>query len=312
MTVSGAGVRTLAPGSRAAPAAARCAVVVITHENEAHIDGLLRSLPDAADGLPLRVVVVDNASTDATVPAVLAVPGIDCVALGANRGYAAGINAGCARIDADVPVLVLNADLRLRPGSITRLLAALEDPAVGIAVPALVDAAGVRAASLRREPSWLGALGDALFGGRWRSRPGWLSEIVWDPEAYRCEHDVDWATGAALLVSRGCHAAVGAWNEEYFLYSEEVDYCARARDAGFRIRYVPDAEAQHLEGGSGRSPALTGLLARNRVRYYRSRHGRAASTVFRALVMLHELLRASAAEHRHALRTLVTAPGADR
>ena len=255
--------------------------MVVTHENEAHIDGLVQSLAEAADGLPLRVVVVDNASTDATVSAVRAAPGIDCVALSANRGYAAGINAGCARVDADLPVLVLNADLRLRPGSITRLLAALEDPEVGIAVPALVDADGARAASLRREPSLLGALGDALFGGRWRTRPSWLSEIVWDPEAYRCQHDVDWATGAALLVSHGCDVAVGAWNEEFFLYSEEVDYCARARDAGFRIRYVPDAEVQHLEGGSGRTPALTALLARNRVRYYHSRHGRPASSVFR-------------------------------
>ena len=170
-------------------------------------------------------------------------------------------------------MLVLNADIRLRPGSITRLLDALEESSVGIAVPALFDAAGDAAASLRREPSLLGALGDALFGGRWRARPGWSSEIVWDPEQYRHDHDVEWATGAAYLVSRRCDDQVGAWDETYFLYSEEVDYCVRARTAGFRIRYVAAAEVDHAEGGSGRSPELAGLLARNRVRYFSSRHG---------------------------------------
>jgi GT2 family glycosyltransferase len=288
------------------PVFADCSVVVVTHDSARHIEALLGSLAAAAPGLELHVVVVDNASRDDTVARVRAT-GVDCVALPDNRGYAAGINAGRARVDRRVPILVLNADLSLRPHSITRLLETMQDPGVGVAVPALFDRDGRRARSLRREPTLLRALGDAMFGSHWRQRPPWFGEIVWDDAEYEHSHDVDWATGAAVLVSAECDDRVGAWDERYFLYSEEVDYCARVRDADLRVRYAPDAGIDHAEGGSGRSPALTALLAVNRVQYYASRHRRRASRAFRWVVIFHELLRVGGQGHRRAVVDLLGA-----
>jgi GT2 family glycosyltransferase len=106
-----------------------------------------------------------------------------------------------------------------------------------------------------------------------------------------------------LLVSAACDAAVGPWDERFFMYSEEVDHAARVRAAGFSIDYVPTARAQHRAGGSGSSSALTALMAVNRVRYMEKRRRRAG--LFRAAVTLHELIRVGNPGHRFALRILL-------
>jgi GT2 family glycosyltransferase len=199
--------------------------------------------------------------------------------------------------------VVLNPDLVLEAGAIAELAATLRDPAVGVAVPMILDWAGRLELTLRREPSLSRAIGDAVFGHHLPHRPGWLSETVRDERAYRYRHSVDWAGGAAAIVSAACDAAVGPWDERFFLYSEEVDHAARVRAAGFRIEYVPTARIRHREGGSGSSAALTALLAVNRIRYVAKR-GRGGG-VFRAAVVLHELLRASDPAHRFALRTVL-------
>ena len=117
-----------------------------------------------------------------------------------------------------------------------------------------------------------------------------VDETVWDKRVYRDRCSVDWAGGAAAMVSAACDSAVGPWDERFFLYSEEVDHAARVRAAGFRIEYVPTAKIRHHEGGSGSSAALTALLAVNRIRYVAKR-GR-GSGAFRTAVALNELLRA--------------------
>lgn len=293
-------------------AQADCAVVIVTHNNGRDIDALLRSLPAAGSGLRLQVVVVDTHSSDDTVWRAVMAPGVECVEVGENVGYGAAINIGRAHVDPGVPVLVLNADLWMLPGSITQMLAAANDPSVGVVAPKLLDGDDRPSACLRREPTLARALGDALFGHRWPRRPGWFGEIVRDPAQYERRHDIDWAVGAAYLITAACDASVGPWEERFFLYSEEVDYCARTRDAGYRVEYVPAACVVHTEGGSGRRRETAALLALNRVRYYRSRHNRWASGAFWALVVLHELLRSGDEPHRYALRALLDPWSGDR
>jgi GT2 family glycosyltransferase len=203
-------------------------------------------------------------------------------------------------------VLYLNPDVELDGASVGRLLAALREDGVGAAVPRMPGAHGEFFPSLRREPTLRRALGDALFGERFASRPGTWSEIVLDRDRYARGGDVDWATGAAIMVRRDVDAAVGPWDERFFLYSEETDLCARIRAAGHRVRYVPDAVARHEGGASGASPALEALMAVNRVRYYEKYHGPLAALAFRGLVTLHETLRlARGPGHRAALRAVV-------
>jgi GT2 family glycosyltransferase len=129
---------------------------------------------------------------------------------------------------------------------------------------------------------------------------------VRDPRRYESPATADWASGAAMMISAACFAAVGPWDESFFLYAEETDYALRAADAGFALRYVPDATAVHIGGEAHDSPQLWSLLMANRVRLFASRHGRARTAAFRAALVLNEALRAAGSRtHRAGLRALL-------
>jgi GT2 family glycosyltransferase len=130
--------------------------------------------------------------------------------------------------------------------------------------------------------------------------------MVWDPQAYDSEQSPDWATGAALLVSGACREAAGKWDERFFLYAEETDYLRRVREAGLRIRYLPEAVVRHTGGGSGTSDALYALHIVNSVRYYRRYHAWPSSVAFGAVTGLCELLRVRRSASRLALRALLS------
>ena len=109
-----------------------------------------------------------------------------------------------------------------------------------------------------------------------------------------------------MVISPTCRASVGAWDESYFLYSEETDYALRAADAGFAVRYTPAARVTHVGGDQAASPALWALGATNRVELYRRRHGTAAGFAYRVAVIANEAVRAGrASTHRAALGALV-------
>lgn len=261
-------------------------VVVVTHNSAAVVGDLLDSLDAALAGLRAQVVVVDNGSTDATRAVVQARP--DCVLLREeNVGYAAGLNRGVQTLSTAGPVLLLNPDVRMRPGSVPALVAALARPRTAVVVPRLLDDSGRLSLSLRREPT----LGRALGLGR-TGRPR-LSETVVERAAYTSPGVTDWATGAVMLLSRECYDALGGWDESYFLYSEETDYCLRARDLGWVTRFEPGAEAVHIGGQSGRSARTHVMQIVNRVRLYRRRHGPAASAVYLLLAVVGEASRAA-------------------
>jgi GT2 family glycosyltransferase len=250
----------------------------------------------------LRVIVVDNGSADVTVDLMRARSDVLCVETGLNLGYAGGINVGRRHAGEWAALAVLNPDLVLDPGALKHMFTALEDPAVGMVVPMLLELDGRCYPSLRREPTLARAIGDGVFGGHFGHRPAWLSEIVRDAGEYGYRHAVDWAGGAALLISAACDRLVGPWDERFFLYMEEVDYAARVRAAGLRVEYVPEARARHRGAGSGHSPALSALMAINRVRYIEKRGGNAGA--YRGAVILHELLRSADPAHRAALRAV--------
>jgi GT2 family glycosyltransferase len=215
------------------------------------------------------------------------------------------MNAGMAAAGDCDTYLLLNPDIRLGPTTIQSMLEELRESGAGIVVPRLVDEFGALRLSLRREPTVLRAWGEALLGGRRAGRFPPLGEVETRAEAYDRRTEADWATGAAMLISRECLARVGAWDETYFLYSEETDFALRARDAGFALRYTPEAVAVHHEGESHESPALFSLLSRNRVKLFRSRHGAARTALFWSGVFLGELIRAARPTRRAAAWALL-------
>jgi N-acetylglucosaminyl-diphospho-decaprenol L-rhamnosyltransferase len=292
----------------------RIAVVVVTYNSAPLLPRLLASIDGAAAGLRYELVVVDNASSDDSIAVARGnAPDATIVDLGANRGYAAGFNAGCEAAAPFDAVLVANPDMWLLPGSITRLAAAVATGSTGIAVPRIEDEAGALVRSLRREPTVTRAVGEALLGGRVAGRFAPLGETVQDSRVYAHPTTADWASGAAMLITADCLRTVGRWDESFFLYSEETDFALRARDAGFELRYVPDATVCHLGGDVHTSPELWTTLTRNRVALYARRHGRMRTAMFRGAVTVNELLRAATGSetHRAALRALLS-PGADQ
>jgi N-acetylglucosaminyl-diphospho-decaprenol L-rhamnosyltransferase len=146
---------------------ADCVAIVVTYNSAADIGGLLDSMPAAAAGLRLRIVVVDKNSADHVASVVARYPRVRFVPTGGNLGYAGAINVGRRHRRPTRFVLVLNPDLVLAPGSIRALLAGLRGPRTGAAVPRILDEHGRLFPSLRREPSLARALADGLLG-----RPG--------------------------------------------------------------------------------------------------------------------------------------------
>jgi GT2 family glycosyltransferase len=288
-------------------AAVDVTVAMVTWNSERHLRDAFGSLPDGLAGVASwRLIVADNDSADATVELTRRLqPNATVVAMGRNAGYAAGLNAAVQAAGPSRAYLFLNPDVRLQHGSVHALLECARAKNIGIAVPRLVDPSGNLHTSLRREPSVARALGEAVLGGGRAGRYPRIGEMVVLPAFYGVATTADWASGAVMLVTHECLTAVGGWDESFFLYSEETDLALRARDAGYLLRYCPDATAMHVGGDSHISAPLYSLLTLNRVRLFRKRHGRAMSTAFWCAVALNEALRLHRPVHRAALRVLV-------
>jgi N-acetylglucosaminyl-diphospho-decaprenol L-rhamnosyltransferase len=257
-------------------------VIIVTY-NSAHVVGdLLDSLPAALAGLTADVIVVDNGSADGTVE--LLRNRDDCRIVRSNNvGYAGGINRGVSEATPANAILILNPDVRLQPGSVPPLLEALRDPRVGIVVPQMRGLDGTLQMSLRREPTVLRALGLTWTG------IGTLSEYVMENSTYMRACVVDWAVGAALLMSRTCYDILNGWDESYFLYSEETDLSLRARDVGLVTCYEPRSVAIHIGGQSGRTDGTHAMQIVNRVRLYRRRNSAMKAWCYYSLTLASEL-----------------------
>ncbi len=226
--------------------------------------------------------MVDNASVDDTCDVVAR--RADCRLLQAeNLGYAAGINRGVSERPGASAYLVLNPDVRLAPGFARPALETLDLPGTGIVAPKVIRADGSLDLSLRREPTLLRALGLTKLGHPL------FAEHVTDPSDYDEPRVVDWALGAVLLVSGQCHRALGGWDESFFLYCEETDFCLRARDAGYLTRYDPRPQALHIGGQSGQDDRTHSLQIVNRVELFRRRHSAPAVLAYWFLGILSEL-----------------------
>jgi N-acetylglucosaminyl-diphospho-decaprenol L-rhamnosyltransferase len=283
----------------------RIDLAVVTYNSARVLGGFLDSL-DALDEAELRTFVVDNASSDDTVATARTHRrAVEIIETGANLGYAAAINQAARQFDPDALTIIANPDIRLAPGFLPPILAAASEPGVGVIAPRLRDERGECLPSLRHDPTLGRALAEALVGGNLAGRLG-MGELVLDPDRYDRPHDVDWASGALLAVTPACRCEVGAWDESFFLYSEETDYQLRARAAGFRVRFTPDAVAIHRGGAVHVTPHLWSRLTSNRIRLFRKYHGQAHTALFWAAVLCNELLRAPRSRtHRQAAAELV-------
>lgn len=283
-----------------------CLLIVVSYRSAPQVAALLATVPAATGPLSWRAIVVNNCVTEDLQRVVALHPEVELVEAGDNLGYAGGINAGLSMAPPSRWTVFLNPDLLLTPGSLGAMAASAG--AHRAVVPAIIDDDGVLQHSLRREPSILGSFGDALLGDRWPRRPSVLSEIIRSPGTYQSPGPVAWATGAALLVPTAAVATVGPWDESFFLYSEETDYCRRLSEAGTPIHFLPEAVVSHHGAGSGTSDALYALQEVNRVRYFSKWHRALPTAGFAGVAALHHVLRWQRPRSRAALRALLFGP----
>jgi N-acetylglucosaminyl-diphospho-decaprenol L-rhamnosyltransferase len=222
-------------------------VVVVTYRSAAHIAGCLESLPAAAEGLDVELVVVDNASGDGTPDLVrAAAPAARLILNEANRGFAAAVNQA-VRLARGRYLLLLNPDARPEPGSVARLARELDaHPDVALAGPQLLHPDGSPQPSAWPAPGLRTLAYDALLLHNLmpRSRLCFVAAEGEEPV------DVECLSGACLLVRRAAFEALGGLDERFFIYYEDTDLGVRARAGGHRVRLVPAARAVHLVGGS--------------------------------------------------------------
>ena len=197
-----------------------------------------------ADGVR-DIVVVDNASKDDSVEALRTLePEVRLEALDHNLGFGGGVNRAVTRTTTDY-VLVTTPDVVVEPGSTKALIAVLDDhPDVGLVAPRIETPDRALYPSVRRFPSLVDAAGHAFLHFLWPANPFSRRYKMsdWD---HRSAADVDWVAGTHFLVRREAWDAVGGFDEQFFMFVEDVDLCWRLHRAGWRIRYEPSSTVVH-------------------------------------------------------------------
>ena len=239
----------------------------------------------------INVIVVDNASTDASVEVASSLP-VTVLALEENRGFAHGCNRGWRAGSAEF-ALFLNPDARIDHAAIHRLEDVAQETTAGLVAPRISDADGALEFSIRRFPRLRSTYSRALFLHRVFPRATWSDEDVRDPAEYERPHVVDWVSGACLLVRRDALEQLNGWDETFFHYGEDIDLCRRLWSHGFEVRFEPTAQAVHIGGASAPRPRLRPLMVSNRVRYARKHRRRPTALLEQGGAALEELTRAA-------------------
>ena len=248
-------------------------IVIVSFNARADLERCLESLHGSSIAMPHDITVVDNASTDGGVEAVRARwPEVRVIEQDRNRGFAAANNVGIRATGGDL-LLLLNGDTRVPAGAIDALAARLAaHPSAAAAGPRLLDEAGRPELSFGPMISPLAELRQksvrALYAAGFPPVAGWVGR-----ETDR-EHYVDWVSGACLLVHRRDAEGAGLLEERYFLYTEDVDFCAALRARGRRILFTPAATVTHLRGRSRATEpdAMNAAYRRSQLAFYDKHH----------------------------------------
>jgi GT2 family glycosyltransferase len=238
-------------------------IIIVSFNARADLERCLGSLHAPPPAASHEILVVDNGSTDGSADAARRWPEVRVIDAGANLGFARANNLGI-RASSGANLLLLNSDTVVPPGAVDGLLAELaRDSDVAVLGPRLVDGAGHAELSFGRMIGPLNELRQKRLAG---------SEAV---EALtRQRQHPDWVSGACLLVRRADAEAVGGLDERYFMYTEDVDFCAAIRARGRRILFTPEIEIVHLRGRSAASaPAATREhYRRSQIAFYQKHH----------------------------------------
>src|SRR5581483_7722837 len=269
--------------------------IVITYNSARAISACIESLLSQAGW---EIIVVDNASSDDTASLVSQYSRVRLVRNTVNRGFAAAANQGEKVASGDVIVL-LNSDTVAHPGALEKLAAALDDTKVAAAGGALIDEHGrpQRGFQFRRFPTLGTMLAEVLLLNRvWPGNP-------WN-RRYRCldlddtqAQFVDQPAGACLAVRREAWESIGGFDETFYpVWIEDVDFCRRLADRGWKIAYCPEARFTHVGGHSVSKLPFRDKQAfwyANMLRYFSKHHGPLKTTFLRGGILAGLAVRAA-------------------
>jgi len=255
-------------------APARVAAVVLNYRTPELVIDCLETLAPEIDPQRDCIVVVDNQSGDDSAGAIRNAvesagwKSVQVVESPRNGGFAAGNNYGIAAVDAQA-YLLLNSDTLIRPGAVETLWRALQARTdVGLVSPRLEWPDGAPQISTFRFHSPFSELVAGSGTGAVRSLlERWDVPIPVREEAFSPE----WTSFAAVMIRAEVLRVAGPLDDGFFMYFEDVDYCRRARRAGWRVWHEPEARVVHLRGGTSSVKAATAARRRRPDYYYASR-----------------------------------------
>lgn len=252
-------------------------VVILNWNARDYLVDSLRSIFDQEWRANIEVIVVDNNSNiDDSVQVVQRdFPQAQLIANPINEGFAKGNNRGLQAARGRL-ILFLNPDTVVHPGALDTLVDWMEaHPEAGVCGPKLLNPDNTLQTSCRSFPSFGTGLFRSTFLGRMFPNNPWTRSYLMLDFHHDREASVDWLSGAALLARREALDEVGSWDEDFFMYCEDVDLCYRMKEAGWDRVYVPQAVVTHRIGAS--SDWIQGTTIRRHhmamLRYYIKHHG---------------------------------------
>lgn len=256
-------------------------VVIVTWNNEKEIGRALRSVLSCINGLKTEVIVVDNASADRTRDEISKFgSAVQTIFNPENRGFAAANNQGLEQSHGQY-VLLLNPDTELVGEALQDTVAYLRaHPDVGIAGCRLLNFDGSLQPSVRRFPKWPDQA--VILLKLHNFFPRLVARYMAADFDYEKEQEADQVRGAYFFLSRDLISKIGTLDERnFFNWFEEVDYCHRAKNSGFKVMYIPFVRCRH-EGGTSFAQALSfrkqQWLNRSMKSYFR-KHGSLADRI---------------------------------
>lgn len=250
------------------------------------LEKCLNSINEFGKGMELEILVIDNGSVDGSQQMVSRkFPQVRLVQNEENLGFARGNNRGFA-LTASPFVMLLNSDAFLTEGALECLLNTIkQNPKAGIVGGRLLNPDGSFQASHSLFPGlWqefliLTGLGRFFFGRFYPSR---------GPEVQKGPQIVDYIEGACLLVRREATEKAGLLSEDFFMYSEEVNWCFAMKKAGWEVWYHPDARIIHYGGASSknRRTSREGDLYRSRVIFFRKNYGPIKAILLKWMIVI--------------------------
>jgi GT2 family glycosyltransferase len=252
-------------------------VCIVNWNTRQDLEQAIKSVLESDPGLGLQVVVLDNASSDGSPGMVRErFPRVKLIESTENLGFARGYNRAAAEAEGR-HILMLNPDTVVRPGALRKLVDFLDSRQdAGAVGPRLLNSDGTLQYSCRHFPRPLAAiLRNTLIGrltpGNQATRDYLMAD--WDHGTVR---QVDWVSGAAICIRAETWSAVGGFDEGYFMYAEDIDWCLRAHQAGWAIYYVPESVIVHRIGQSSdqRPLAMVVEFHRSMARFYRKHYAR--------------------------------------